>query len=388
MFPCIVSSNTRCSATGRRSGSCVRRPSESCRWCSVGRRYAGSRRRSGSRCTGPCLTTIYACGLRLLEGARLQVLQIDSARIVLHIRGKGNQDRYVPLPTPLLAMLRSYWRTHRSPMWLFPAPTRHGLAHSLAMPVTRSSLQSIFRRAVRKSGIHKPAHVHTLRVPSVTHVLDEDGGRLRPNRSRPRHQEALLDNEAALARFSEDTVRVHAVMTLALTAVVAALVGLQAQQRSGEPPGSPGTLTPIDYIEIRQLAARYGHAVDTGAAEGDAYASLFAPDGAFLDPAGRPTTGPEALAALAKRTARGPQTAWHYIVNHIIEPTPDGAVGKQFLVHFRYGDPNEPNGVFGGGHYNDVYVKTPDGWRFKSRQFIPSQGTPQSLTPQAPASAR
>lgn len=122
-----------------------------------------------------CLTTIYACGLRLLEGARLQVPQIDSARMVLHIRGKGNQDRYVPLPTPLLAMLRSYWRTHRSPMWLFPAPTRHGLAHSLAHdggPVTRSSLQSAFRRAVRKSGIHKPAHVHTLRHSYATHLLE------------------------------------------------------------------------------------------------------------------------------------------------------------------------------------------------------------------------
>ncbi len=182
--------------------------------------------------------------------------------------------------------------------------------------------------------------------------------------------------------------KVHAVTTAALGVVILTLVGLQAQQRVTTSSGPSGTLTPIDYIEIRQLAARYGHAVDTGAGDGDAYASLFAPDGAFLDPAGRPTTGQENLAALARRTARGPQTAWHYIVNHIIEPTPEGAVGKQFLVHFRYGDPDEPNGVFGGGHYNDVYVKTPDGWRFKSRQFIPSQGTPQSLTPQAPASAR
>jgi integrase/recombinase XerD len=122
-----------------------------------------------------CLTTIYACGLRLLEGARLQVDQIDSARMVLHIHGKGHQDRYVPLPAPLLGMLRAYWRTHRSPAWLFPAPTRHGLAHSLAHdggPVTRSSLQSAFRRAVGTSGLHKRAHVHTLRHSYATHLLE------------------------------------------------------------------------------------------------------------------------------------------------------------------------------------------------------------------------
>jgi integrase/recombinase XerD len=100
-----------------------------------------------------CLTTIYAGGLRLLEGAQLQVAQVDGARLLIHVHGKGKQDRYVPLAPPLLAMLRAYWRTHRSPMWLFPAPTRRGLAHSLAHdggPVTRSSLQSAFRRALQR----------------------------------------------------------------------------------------------------------------------------------------------------------------------------------------------------------------------------------------------
>jgi site-specific recombinase XerD len=122
-----------------------------------------------------CLTTIYACGLRLLEGAHLQVGQIDSARLVRHIHGKGNYDRLVPLPVPLLAMLRTYWRTHRSPTWLFPAPTRRGLAYSLAHnggPVTDSSLQSAFHRALLKSGVPKRAHVHTLRHSYATHLLE------------------------------------------------------------------------------------------------------------------------------------------------------------------------------------------------------------------------
>lgn len=122
-----------------------------------------------------CLTTIYACGLRLLEGTRLQVPDVDSARMLLHIHGKSKQDRYVPLAEATLQLLRAHWRTHRSPLWLFPAPTRHGLAHSLAHdggPVTRSSLQSAFRRAWQRSGIAKRAHVHTLRHSYATHLLE------------------------------------------------------------------------------------------------------------------------------------------------------------------------------------------------------------------------
>jgi site-specific recombinase XerD len=122
-----------------------------------------------------CLTTIYACGLRLLEGARLQVPDVDSGRMVLHIHGKGKQDRYVPLPQPTLALLRTFWRTHRSPVWVFPAPTRHGLQHALAHgggPVTRSSLQSAFRRAPQRTGIAKRAHVHTPRHSYATHLLE------------------------------------------------------------------------------------------------------------------------------------------------------------------------------------------------------------------------
>lgn len=122
-----------------------------------------------------CLKTIYCCGLRLLEGARLQVPDVDSARMLLHIHGKSKKDRYVPLPAPTLKLLRAFWCTHRSPLWLFPAPTRHGLAHSLVHdggPVTRSSLQSAFRRALQRSGIAKRAHVHTLRHSYATHLLE------------------------------------------------------------------------------------------------------------------------------------------------------------------------------------------------------------------------
>jgi site-specific recombinase XerD len=122
-----------------------------------------------------CLITIYACGLRLLEGARLAVVDVDSARLLLHVRGKGEADRYVPLPPATLQLLRDHWRTHRSPHWLFPAHARQGTAYRVvpgAGPISRSSLQSAFHRAWKQSRIHKRAHVHTLRHSYATHLLE------------------------------------------------------------------------------------------------------------------------------------------------------------------------------------------------------------------------
>jgi integrase/recombinase XerD len=114
-----------------------------------------------------CLTTIYACGLRLLEGTRLQVSDIDGQRKMLHIRqAKGNKDRYVPLPQACLNMLRHYWRFHRNPLWLFPSP------HDHMKPIQESSLQKAFRAAVRESGVHKKATIHTLRHSYATHLLE------------------------------------------------------------------------------------------------------------------------------------------------------------------------------------------------------------------------
>ena len=116
---------------------------------------------------------------------------------------------------------------------------------------------------------------------------------------------------------------------------------------AGKPAASFAGLTAADYIEIRQLVARYAYAVDTGADNGNVYASLFAPDGAFADRMGRETKGRDALAALARRNTRGPQSAFHFIVNHVIEPTSEGAVGKEYLVQLRIGEGEKPNDIFG-----------------------------------------
>ena len=114
-----------------------------------------------------CLTTIYSCGLRLLEGAYLQVPNIDSSRMMLHILGKRKKERYVPLPARTLELLRQFWRTHRSREWIFPSPK-----FGIARPVTGSALQRAFGEAVRAAGIAKAAHVHTLRHSYATHLLE------------------------------------------------------------------------------------------------------------------------------------------------------------------------------------------------------------------------
>jgi integrase/recombinase XerD len=123
-----------------------------------------------------CLTTIYVCGLRLLEGVHLQVADIDSTRSLLHIRqGKGGIDRRVPLPEAALARLRAHWRTHRNPLWVFPAPHRRParpVDDPAVGPIGPSSLQKAFVLAVKQSGITKRAHVHTLRHSYATHLLE------------------------------------------------------------------------------------------------------------------------------------------------------------------------------------------------------------------------
>jgi site-specific recombinase XerD len=127
-----------------------------------------------------CLHTIYACGLRLGEGVRLQVSDIDSARGVIHVRnGKGGKDRYVPLPSSTLQRLREVWKTHRNPTWLFPMVGKPGRGscrqedvRTAAEPSSLSVIQVAFQKALEASGIRKKAHVHTLRHSYATHLLE------------------------------------------------------------------------------------------------------------------------------------------------------------------------------------------------------------------------
>jgi integrase/recombinase XerD len=121
------------------------------------------------------LSTVYACGLRLREALYLQVSDIDSDRLMIHVhRGKGAKDRYIPLPQNTLQLLRRYWRTHKNPMLIFPALGRgHNKGPSSKIPMAIESVQGAFRRAKFAAGIHKRrVSVHTLRHCYATHLLE------------------------------------------------------------------------------------------------------------------------------------------------------------------------------------------------------------------------
>ena len=124
-----------------------------------------------------CLTAIYSCGLRLSEGTHLKVENIDSARGFIHVQGSkgrmGKKDRNVPLPKKTLALLRDQWKSHKNKDWLFPAAGHGGKEMpSATAPVSNSSVQVAFRKALKSAGINKKATVHSLRHSWATHLLE------------------------------------------------------------------------------------------------------------------------------------------------------------------------------------------------------------------------
>ena len=122
-----------------------------------------------------CLNVIYSMGLRIGEGTNLQVADIDSDRMFVHIhRAKGNKDRFIPLPQRTLEILRAFYRMHRNPVWIFPAPGRGGQKMpSNDKPIPISSIQIAFGEARVRAGIHKKVSVRHLRHSYATHLLEE-----------------------------------------------------------------------------------------------------------------------------------------------------------------------------------------------------------------------
>jgi hypothetical protein len=170
--------------------------------------------------------------------------------------------------------------------------------------------------------------------------------------------------------------------TIAIAAVVT-LAFMAGRDRPGEPAEVPrGELTALDYAQITQLINRYAYGIDTCADNGFDYANVFTPDGKFIDnnsdagfaAGGRVLAqGREALAELVGGGSRGCETklVWtdwsHLMLNHEITPSAEGAAGRIYLVQLGM---NGPGSVTRHGGYEDVYVRTPEGWRIKSRTHV------------------
>src|SRR5437867_7742392 len=111
------------------------------------------------------LMTAYATGLRVSELVKLKVSAIDSERMMVRVeQGKGRKDRYTILSVRLLEELRSYWKEHRSPTYLFP--NRKG------GPISIDYAQRIYNLAKLKADIQKGHGIHTLRHCFATHLLE------------------------------------------------------------------------------------------------------------------------------------------------------------------------------------------------------------------------
>jgi integrase/recombinase XerD len=113
-----------------------------------------------------CFALMYACGLRLSEAALLEIASIDKANQILRIIGKGNAERHVPLPQPMLDELRKLWKTHKHPRWLFPNRDR-------SKPVERSVLLRTFKEAAREAGL-PAATSHSLRHSYATRLMEQE----------------------------------------------------------------------------------------------------------------------------------------------------------------------------------------------------------------------
>src|SRR5215471_14389985 len=117
------------------------------------------------------LMMLYATGLRRPELTHLKLADIDSQRMVIHIRGgKGRQDRDVMLSPKLLDELRQHWqRLQKKPsVWLFPGQKNH----CGDQPIDTKTVWHACREAAKRAGIRKSLHPHTLRHCFATHLLE------------------------------------------------------------------------------------------------------------------------------------------------------------------------------------------------------------------------
>ncbi|MGD0460834.1 MAG: tyrosine-type recombinase/integrase, partial [Terriglobia bacterium] len=122
------------------------------------------------------LMVLYSTGMRNCEVRHLQVKDIDSNSMLIHIQhGKGGRDRYVPLSPKLLETLREYWRWMKPKTWLFPGTVHNWRADK---PLTPKVVWDACQFAAQRAGIEKHVYPHLLRHSYATHLL-ETGADLR-----------------------------------------------------------------------------------------------------------------------------------------------------------------------------------------------------------------
>jgi hypothetical protein len=172
--------------------------------------------------------------------------------------------------------------------------------------------------------------------------------------------------------------------TLAAVAlgVVAGALGMLWLERAMPTVHAAPSLSALDYQEIQQLLYRYAHGIDTCGNNGMDYANVFTDDGVFIDrnsdagfaAGGRVLArGRKALAELIGGGAKGCQTKliwtdWsHLMMNPVLTATRTGASGRIYLVQMGM---TGPGTIARHGGYEDVYVKTLEGWRIKSRTHV------------------
>ena len=138
---------------------------------------------------------------------------------------------------------------------------------------------------------------------------------------------------------------------------------------------SPPALIADDYLQIRQLVARYAIALDGGGNVGFDYADLFAPGAEFIRPY---TTGRDNLAKLALDQPHGPLYVRHFITNHVIESSARGRRSASSTCWSSTSRRHARNPARSSwpGTTRIRYVKSERGWRFKRREFIPSRPGP------------
>jgi site-specific recombinase XerD len=122
------------------------------------------------------LMVLYATGIRRTEASFLKVSDVDSERMVIHVRqGNGFRDHDVPMTTKLLEALRDYWRWKRPKYYLFPSTEGH---RGIEQPISDHTVWYICSEPAKRAGIKKRIGAHTPRHSFAT-ILMESGADLR-----------------------------------------------------------------------------------------------------------------------------------------------------------------------------------------------------------------